>query len=345
MLGFAYGCTVIFGLTLQYNNSSGNNQEDAQVDKGIAASQMPCRSKQPPYYKRNIVGHWLDKALQYFVVGLFSNLQYVHMMQASLTFLIFVGPAATTLTGMVLFAFRHFLLGTMPSTMLMAILSTMSKDKDGQLTVLQKVAVVVVLLLPLIDLYRYATAEPGEFEDGILYALCVNYGQHVIYMTSFIGNPHLMQRRRWDSFVEWKGFWSLLSRYYPNKLRVDTLPKEQASLLNTNGLYVAGWHPHGVLPITPAWYQFSEAWKSHPQLKHVDLALCSSTINHLVPHMRDMVQWTGGIEVRKLVCPSCVKSSERDCCADAIGESNEHHEGIVNWHIRMHYSGWPERVN
>ena len=90
-------------------------------------------------------------------------------MQASLIYFLFVGPAATTLMGMATFAGRYFLLGTMPSTMLMAILSTMSKKTDGQLTGVQTGAVVLTVMLPLLDIYRCATAAPGVFEDGTLY--------------------------------------------------------------------------------------------------------------------------------------------------------------------------------
>ncbi len=95
-------------------------------------------------------------------------------------YLLFVGPTATTLFGMAAFAGRHFLLGTMPSTMLMAIVSTVSKKSDGQLNNGQMLAMVLTLLLPLLDFYRLFTAAEGYFPDGTLAALCFNYGQHLV---------------------------------------------------------------------------------------------------------------------------------------------------------------------
>ena len=216
------GILYAFSLSLRYSDSSKSPTTDSAQGQAASTSSSAesdakvqtssCIGVRKPYYERNFLGQWLDKALQYWVVGMCTNLQYVHLLQASLTYFIFVGPAATTLYGMASFTMRHFLLGTMPCTMLMAILSTVSKKNDGQLTTFQMVGVVLTLLLPLLDFYRLATFEEGYFADGTIYALCLNYGQHVLYMTTFIGRPHLLQRRLWPRFINWSKFWGILSR-------------------------------------------------------------------------------------------------------------------------------------
>ena len=111
VLGLLYACTVVFGFTVQFNSSSkgeqqqrkwesndaaavdhdndggggGGGDDDDEEDARANAGNGTCAPVQKPYYERNIVGHWLDVALQYFVVGLCSNLQYIHLMQACWT--------------------------------------------------------------------------------------------------------------------------------------------------------------------------------------------------------------------------------------------------------------------
>ena len=67
--------------TLLKVEAAPDDEEDARANAGNGT----CAPVQKPYYERNIVGHWLDVALQYFVVGLCSNLQYIHLMQACWT--------------------------------------------------------------------------------------------------------------------------------------------------------------------------------------------------------------------------------------------------------------------
>lgn len=305
-LGILYSITRIFGLTLRYNTNATyssssfapplHNSKQSSVPPSTAS--VVSKDGTAPY-QINIIGFWFDKALQYWVVGMCANLQYVHLMQAAWIYLFCVGRSRATLAGTAAFSCWHLLLGSMPSTMLMAILSTMSKAKDGQFTPLQQVCIILTLTFPLLKFYMVLHAAENEYPDGFFMALCINYGAHLYYMTSFFGSPQLMQRRRWSGFINWTPFWSLIARYYPHKLRVDVVPNSRAHecLKSKESLFVAGWHPHGILPITPSWFQFSSAWRNHPWLKNVSLALCSSTINHLVPHMRELVQWTGGIEV------------------------------------------------
>jgi hypothetical protein len=372
-LAILYGVTRVLGLTLHYNDvpdpASGAEVTESSATSPSAASSTTstdtrgrvatsgstdtssCTSSTNSsrsrsnsgaqrYFERNVVGYWLDKALQYWVVGMCANLQYIHLMQAAVIYVCCVAKAAT-LAGAATFTVRHFLLGSMPCTMLQAVVSTTSKTKDNSLTPIQRLGVFVTLLLPLIEFYHLAndnaaaaafdaaaaaaaaaaadaaaasadavadartTGYVSRFPPGFFLALCINYGTHLLYMSTFYGAPQVMQRRRWEGFMRWSGFWGLVSRYYPSTLRVDVAPNSRGDQLlrAPDSLFVGGWHPHGVLPVTPAWFQFSEAWGQEERLKNVRLALCSSTINHLVPHMRDMVQWTGGIEVGVCRCP------------------------------------------
>lgn len=303
VLAVIYGITtVVFSLTLRFDMARDSSNGDTSGDGSPSSS--GDKPRQRSVFSRNFVGRWLDKSLQLWVVSLCSNLQYLHLMQASIIYLVCVGPFAASLGGMAWFAFRHFLLGTMPSTMLMAILATVSKGKEVRLTVLQGCGVLLTMLLPIIDIYLCVSSPEGEwYPQGLTYALCSNYGLHILYMTSFIGAPHLLQKRKWQWFINWRKFWAVVSRYYPHVIRADLDTAHNsagvAALRNPDSLFVAGWHPHGVIPVTAAWCTLSAAWRDDPVLKNVQLALASSTINHLVPHMRDMVQWTGGIEVSR----------------------------------------------
>lgn len=78
--------------------------------------------------------------------------------------------------------------------------------------------------------------------------------------------------------------------------------------LDPQELYVFGYHPHGVIPVSLFWLRNSNDWKSlFPGVLFYTLTASSL---HLVPIMRDLLQWRGGREVS---LPSFLYSLRNKC--------------------------------
>lgn len=91
----------------------------------------------------------------------------------------------------------------------------------------------------------------------------------------------------------------VVQRFFDGKLLRE-------SPLDAEKIYVFGFHPHGVLPVSLFWLRNSEEWKTlFPQ--HAFHILTASTL-HLLPIMRDLLQWKGGREVSR----ECFQTVLRD---------------------------------
>jgi 2-acylglycerol O-acyltransferase 2 len=76
--------------------------------------------------------------------------------------------------------------------------------------------------------------------------------------------------------------------------------------LDPTKLYVFGFHPHGVLPVSLFWLNSCEEWRLlFPQ---VGFSILTASSLHLVPIMRDLLQWKGGREVSRNSCVHALRS-------------------------------------
>jgi hypothetical protein len=63
-------------------------------------------------------------------------------------------------------------------------------------------------------------------------------------------------------------------------------------------VYVMGFHPHGILPITVFWLRCcDDKWKV--LFPGVTFSMLTASVMHFVPIMRDIMQWMGGREVSR----------------------------------------------
>ena len=80
------------------------------------------------------------------------------------------------------------------------------------------------------------------------------------------------------------------------------------SNLDPQDLYVFGYHPHGIIPVSLFWLRNSLDWDNlFPGVTFYTLTASSL---HLVPIMRDLLQWRGGREVS---LPSFLNSLRNKC--------------------------------
>mmetsp|Transcript_12114 Transcript_12114/g.15845 ORF Transcript_12114/g.15845 Transcript_12114/m.15845 type:complete len:756 (-) Transcript_12114:255-2522(-) len=67
--------------------------------------------------------------------------------------------------------------------------------------------------------------------------------------------------------------------------------------LDGNGQYILAMHPHGVLPLTLTWLRYSAEW--HAKFNGLQFSVLAATCVHMVPALRDILQWLGAREVSK----------------------------------------------
>lgn len=80
--------------------------------------------------------------------------------------------------------------------------------------------------------------------------------------------------------------------------------------MSPDKLYIFGFHPHGVVPLTLFWLGVCDDWQNlFPGIKFSAL---SASVMHLVPLMRDVIQWLGCREVSKASFQNALRT-RRNC--------------------------------
>jgi len=67
--------------------------------------------------------------------------------------------------------------------------------------------------------------------------------------------------------------------------------------LRSDGLYVMGFHPHGVMPLTPFWMLNCSEWRR--SFPGVVVSPLTAYACHVVPVIRDLAQWMGCRDVSR----------------------------------------------
>jgi Diacylglycerol acyltransferase len=118
---------------------------------------------------------------------------------------------------------------------------------------------------------------------------------HILYTNySYNGNPELTGCRELSpTDLLWPWLRSIddhVQRFFSGRVikEVD-LPSDK--------LYIFGYHPHGVLPVSLFWLRNSDDWSA--LFPGIVFSILTASSLHLVPVMRDFLQWKGGREVSR----------------------------------------------
>jgi len=108
-----------------------------------------------------------------------------------------------------------------------------------------------------------------------------------LYLPTYLGDPRRTGVRR---KTQWMGTWvydELAAYFYTYIIR--------EAELNPAHKHVFGYHPHGMFPMAASYIHNTSQWmKLFPGMSIVTL---TATITHIVPILREVTQWNGGIEV------------------------------------------------
>lgn len=170
--------------------------------------------------------------------------------------------------------------------------SSSTKPPSKTYTRLKRVSLVVVQLVPLaltLLLYLHAPAIQAVSPWCLISLL------HVLYISgSYDRNPETTGCRellRSDKLWPWLHHLDrLVQTYFSGSVVRETE-------LSPDSLYVFGFHPHGVLPVSLFWLRNSEDWSR--LFPGIVFSVLTASSLHLVPFMRDLLQWKGGREVSR----------------------------------------------
>ena len=82
-----------------------------------------------------------------------------------------------------------------------------------------------------------------------------------------------------------------MMRFYFRGQLIKTHP------LSPDEVYLFGYHPHGIMPLTVFWLRVGSEWEKN--FPGVTFSPLTASVMHLVPVMRDILQWMGGREVSR----------------------------------------------
>lgn len=111
------------------------------------------------------------------------------------------------------------------------------------------------------------------------------------YIPSYFGTPSITGRRSKNLEGSWiSKFVSLHYRF--------TIVRNTKAAFKSEGKYLFGYHPHGLLPPAASYSKMTDQWrKLFPGITPLTL---SASITHFVPMLRDLNQLGGAIEASKL---------------------------------------------
>lgn len=172
-------------------------------------------------------------------------------------------------------------------------------------------------------------------------------GGHAAYvLCTFSGHPEFFGHRCLFSrqgMTDAKGEESILRKLLTgigDKVRGyfrGRLLKE--SDLDPSKTYVFGFHPHGVMPITLFWVSTSSAW--HSLFPGISFCALTASVLHIVPVMRDLMQWTGGRDVSRSSFRRAL-ASDKSCMLVPGGQAEmmESRSGDSELRILTKHSGF-----
>jgi len=145
---------------------------------------------------------------------------------------------------------------------------------------------IVTGCLPAIATYRHYIYGMDAFVPVLLLTIFV-----YVYEFTYRGNPQQTGCRERASWVHGRSFLvDTVKRYFSgNIIRMAPLDPEKQ--------YVMSFHPHGIMPISVMWLQFTEQWRR--LFPNFYAHILTASILHQIPLARDVLHYYGSREVTR----------------------------------------------
>lgn len=154
----------------------------------------------------------------------------------------------------------------------------------------------------------------SAFRDSPHYMmLLVICTANLVYIsTTFTKRPEFNACREWDLFRRLQFLPRIVEKYFGLRVELTEEMQKFAPYLGDENAkdprmhqVLLLFHPHGIFPVTHAVLPLSLTWrKLFPKLQVNSL---SATINHIIPVMRDVIQWMGVCDVSRATVMNLIR--------------------------------------
>ncbi len=111
---------------------------------------------------------------------------------------------------------------------------------------------------------------------------------------TYTGLPECSAARENFWYRDQKWLFQIFADYFDAKILVS---KKHNPLFHESGPVILGYHPHGIFPSTAIWLPLTPAFRD--ALPHLHVNTLTASITHLVPGMREIIQWAGCADVSR----------------------------------------------
>ncbi|ETM31485.1 hypothetical protein L914_20961, partial [Phytophthora nicotianae] len=242
-----------------------------------------------------------DECLGVLVVGGLANIQFIP------NALLFVFFAATTNLSPAGVAFYGIMATGMEFVMVVSrSIATHLYLKDSHNGLLKEVnryhvkyvlPQIVTACLPAVATYRHYIYDMAAFVPVLLLTIFI-----YIYELTYRGNPQQTGCRERASWVTGRSFLvDTVKRYFSGTIiRMAPLDPEKQ--------YVLSFHPHGIMPISVMWLQFTAQWRK--LFPNFYAHILTASILHQIPLARDVLHFYGSREVTRTAFAHTLQQKE-----------------------------------
>jgi 1-acyl-sn-glycerol-3-phosphate acyltransferase len=121
------------------------------------------------------------------------------------------------------------------------------------------------------------------------YGYCYVAAVLAVYLFTYRGDPHTTGKRTWGFLRYSERLWEAFECYFQARMVAK-------GKLDPEGVYVFGFHPHGILPATTFWSTRGALWKKHYGF---DVDVLGASIMFTFPILREFMMWSGGRDVSR----------------------------------------------
>lgn len=153
--------------------------------------------------------------------------------------------------------------------------------------------IVLVIVKPEVPLFLFGFISNKFLYGASFFGLFDIYPPYLfvlmqlLYLPTFLGNPQYNGRRRWWSI---RGGWvyeELSAYWYSHIIRESELRDDE--------YHIFGYAPHGMFPMGSMWMHNTAEWQElFPNIVPYTFV---ATVVHVVPMLRDVTQYNGGLDV------------------------------------------------
>ncbi|KAG2848898.1 hypothetical protein PC116_g963 [Phytophthora cactorum] len=288
------------------NDSSIASAEDTttkvktkKTDELPTTAMSPLHARFQSFHER--MRDFADECLGVLVVGGLANIQFIP------NALLFVFFAATTNLSPAGVAFYGIMATGMEFVVVVSrSIATHLYLKDSHNGLLKEVnryhvkyvlPQIVTACLPAVATYRHYIYDMDAFVPVLLLTLFI-----YIYELTYRGNPQQTGCRERASWVTGRSFLvDTVKRYFSGTIiRMAPLDPEKQ--------YVLSFHPHGIMPISVMWLQFTAQWRK--LFPNFYAHILTASILHQIPLARDVLHFYGSREVTRTAFAHTLQQKE-----------------------------------